>query len=235
MKSQIKSPGSKKRILLVILLVVCLLFFLNIFKINKFEFTGDLKYVDLQILKIVSLNLLKDQPIFWFDRQNFETSLRSQMPQIKQVNYKVLSSDTLEINLLAEDICCVVQDANEKLYILSSEGEIKRAVNEKVNINQKIIVNQVLNLNDRFDKKIVDVLKSVLSTDVKIEDIKGSQFFLEKEYIYYNTLDSKQVIINEDTNINKLNADLKSIKSYLEQNQKSYSILDFRFEKIIVK
>jgi hypothetical protein len=35
--------------------------------------------------------------------------------------------------------------------------------------------------------------------------------------------------------LNKLSENYKSMKSYLEQNAKNYSILDFRFEKIIVK
>ena len=69
----------------------------------------------------------------------------------------------------------------------------------------------------------------------KRRHIKDKNYFIEDSLIYFFNNDSKQIFINENTDYAKFNEKYKNLKSYLEQNQKSYSILDFRFEKIVVK
>jgi cell division septal protein FtsQ len=233
--SNYKNKGYLKLILSFLIFGILISFFLLFFKINKFQFGGDLNFVDIQILKINSLNYLKDQPIFWFNKEKFENSLLSDMPQVKSLNYHIINSDTLKIEIVAEDICCVIQDPLERRYVISSNGLILRQIENNVNSNLKFYSVEFLEINQNLNTKLVEVLKKINQQEFNIEDIKENSLTLDKEEIFFYTSDSKKIIINENTDLKKINENIKSMKSHLQQNQKNYSILDLRFEKIIVK
>jgi len=213
------------------LIVGLLLYF---FRINKFIYTGDLQFVDQRILKISSLNLLKDQPIFWFQKNQFERQLKNDMPQVKEIKYKIIGSDTLNIEVLAEDICCVIKDKKERNYVVATDGKVLREYFGNYSNSIKFV--SVLELNDSaiLPNNLISILQQISSSGIKIDDVKENEIFIDSNLIFFYTPDSKQVLLSDNTDYKKLNSNLKSMKSYLEQNQKNYSILDFRFEKIVV-
>jgi cell division septal protein FtsQ len=225
----------KKKFFLFFIFLIFILFFLNYFKVNKFSYIGDTQFVDVQKLKILSLNLLKDQPIFWFNQSRFVENVKNEFPQVKDVSFRIVSSDTLEIAVIAEDICCIIKDSNEKKFVISKNGLVLRDFEGPETSEIKLSYFQSFKLNELVDKNLVNLLYLITTKSVKFEDVKNNEFYLEKDFIYFYTSDSKQVIINENTDLKKFNEDIKSMKSYLQQNQKNYSILDFRFEKIVVK
>jgi cell division septal protein FtsQ len=225
----------KKKYFIFVLIVGLFVVFLNIFKINKFSFVGDTQYLDIQKLKILSLNLLKDQPIFWHDKYLFQEKVKSEFPQVKGISYKIVNSDTLEINIEAEDICCVISDVKEKSYVISKNGNVLRDYDGVNSSDIKIKSSMSLTLSESLDKNLTNLLYLIVIKNVKFDEVKENEFYLEKDFIYFYTSDSKQVIINENTDLKNFSENLKSMKSYLQQNQKNYSILDFRFEKIVVK
>lgn len=225
----------KKKYFIFVLIVGLFVVFLNIFKINKFSFVGDTQYLDIQKLKILSLNLLKDQPIFWHDKYLFQEKVKSEFPQVKGISYKIVNSDTLEINIEAEDICCVISDVKEKSYVISKNGNVLRDYDGVNSSDIKIKSSMSLTLSESLDKNLTNLLYLIVTKNVKFDEVKENEFYLEKDFIYFYTSDSKQVIINENTDLKNFSENLKSMKSYLQQNQKNYSILDFRFEKIVVK
>lgn len=204
-------------------------------RINKFVFTGDINFVDVQKLKIISLNFLKDQSLFWFGKSDYENEIKNEFPQIKFISYKIVNNDTVEIIVEAEKICCVIEDLNEKKFIISDTGKILRKYDGNFKSDIKFKTKIVLNEGSDINLNLTKILNNISNNVIKIEDIIENTFYLENEQIYFYTLDSIQVIINENTNFEKLNENLKSMKSYLKQNEKNYSILDFRFEKIVVK
>jgi len=229
------SNNKKKKYFIFFLVIGTVVIFLNFFKVNKFSFVGDTQYIDIQKLKILSLNLLKDQPIFWFDKKLFQDKVRAEFPQVKSISYKIMNSDTLEINIEAEDICCVVTDVKEKSYVISKNGSVLRDYDGVISSDIKIMSSLSLNNSENLDKNLINLLYLIAAKNVKFDEVKENKYYLEKDFIYFYTSDSKQVVINENTDLKKFSENIKSMKSYLEQNQKNYSILDFRFEKIVVK
>jgi hypothetical protein len=229
------SKSNNKKTLFLIIIVLAIIFFIYYFRINKFEYTGDINFVDLKRLKIISLTLLKDQPIFWFNKILFENELKNEFPQIKNLSYKVINSDTIEIFIVAEEICCVLQDMNEKNFIISKNGKVLRVYDGSFNSEIKLKTPLGLNIDEQLNFKLIEVLSLLSKSVYKIEDVSENTFYLENDVVYFFTHDQKQVILNENTDYEKFNANLKSMKSFLQQNQKNYSILDFRFEKIVVK
>lgn len=229
------SNNKKKKYFIFFLVIGTVVIFLNFFKVNKFSFVGDIQYIDIQKLKILSLNLLKDQPIFWFDKKLFQDKVRAEFPQVKSISYKIMNSDTLEINIEAEDICCVVTDVKEKSYVISKNGSVLRDYDGVISSDIKIMSSLSLNNSENLDKNLINLLYLIAAKNVKFDEVKENKYYLEKDFIYFYTSDSKQVVINENTDLKKFSENIKSMKSYLEQNQKNYSILDFRFEKIVVK
>jgi cell division septal protein FtsQ len=229
------SEGKKKKYFFFFLVLGLIIIFLNFFKINKFSFVGDTQFLEIQKLKILSLNLLKDQPIFWYDKNFFQEKVKAEFPQVKSLSFKILNSDTIEISVEAEDICCIVKDISERSYVLSKNGTILRDFEGKNSSELQIKTSLGLTISQSFEKNLVNLLYLIVTKNVKFDEVKENEFYLEKDFIYFYTSDSKQVIINENTDLKKFNENLKSMKSYLEQNQKNYSILDFRFEKIVVK
>lgn len=225
----------KRPALWILLFLVLIASVLYLIKINKFEYEGDLDFVDLRVVKIFSLNLLKDQPIFFINKSRFESELKNELPQIREFSYQIVNSNTLKIKITAENICCVVRDTNEKNFVVSSEGLVLRELEGKANKDIVLIINQPLSTNLNLNKNLINTIRKIYNNEIKFEDLRDNQIVIENSYIYFYTNNSKQIIVNENSDFVKFNEKYKSIKSYLEQNQKNYSILDFRFEKIVVK
>jgi cell division septal protein FtsQ len=237
MKSQdnYKKKSKYKLVTLGLIFIGFFILSFNFLKINKFNYSGDLNFLDERVLKIISLTYLKDSPIFWFDKSKFEEELKTQLPQVKSISYSIDNSSTLGISIKAEDICCVIKDASEKKFVLSSEGVIVREFEMKENQNFEVISTTPKKIDDYIAKNLVSILKEFVNDRLKIDNVESKKIYLEDSYLYLITNDSKKILINERTDLIKLNDNYKSIKSHLEQNNKNYSILDFRFEKIIVK
>ena len=237
MRYQDNSPkNNKKRVgfwfFIFLIIIFTSLYFI---KINKFEFSGDLEYLDLRVLKINSLIYLKDQSLFWNNKSEFENNLKSDLPQIKSISYKIKNSDTIEISLQAENICCVVKDGNEKFFVVGIDGKILREFSGALNSENHFFTNEILDNQKSINKNIINILKKIYTNEIKIEDVKDKNYFIEDSLVYFFNNESNKILINENTDFEKFNEKYKDLKSYLEQNQKSYSILDFRFEKIVVK
>lgn len=237
MRFRNKYPNKKnsKLFWFIFLFILVTILSLSYFRVRSFIFSGDTIFIDQRVLKILSLTYLKDSPIFWLDKNLFEQELKTEMPQIKSLNYKVIDSQTIEINIVAEDICCVVKDNSEKKYILNSEGVFVREYSFNDKSEYQIISLKTNQVADRIDPKLITVIKKIINQEVKLEGLQDNNLYLEENTISLKTQDAKKILINENTNLDKFNENYKSLKSHLEQNGKNYSILDFRFEKIIVK
>lgn len=229
-------PKNKIKILILFLLIIGISFFLfTSLQVKKFNFSGDTQYVDERLLKIISLTYLKDNPMIWINKSSFENELKIQQPQVKSVSFSIINSDTLGVSISAEDICCLISDFTDKKYVLSSEGVILREYELNNNSNFNVISVNNLKINDKIEKNLVSIIKKFTNEEFKIENIEEKSIFIESNYLYLNTKDGKKLLLGENTDLRNINENYKSIKSHLEQNGKIYSILDFRFEKIIVK
>lgn len=229
-------PKNKLKILFLLFIVVIVAFVLfSTLRVTKFSFTGDTQFTDERVLKILSLTYLKDNPMLWLNKDLFEKELKSQLPQVKNISYSIVNSETLGVSIVAEDICCVISDSTEKRYVLSSEGVVLREYDLNNNSQHRLISINSLKINDRVEKSLVTIIKKFITEEVKVENIEENLLLIEDNYLFLKTKDDKKILLGENTDLNKLSENYKSMKSYLEQNAKNYSILDFRFEKIIVK
>ena len=210
------------------------IYFISTLKVNKFIFEGDVAYLDLDEIKIISLNYLKDQSLFSYDKKEFENQIRITNPQIESISYTIYSHDTLQLSFKIREQCCIVVDSDTNKYLIDSTGNVtKKLISTKkfeneINLDQKISVDNKLNP--------INVLKmKEIKNQLKNENIEVTSFLLEKNNVYIKLNNDIQIIIDENFEINNLIQKYKNLSSYLEQNQKNYSIVDFRFEKVIVK
>jgi cell division septal protein FtsQ len=237
MKFQTNSNKLKSRASVILFLLLCLVFIylLSFFEINKFNFSGDLAFVDNRRLKILSLNLLKNQPIFWFNKSHHEKLLKEEFPQVENVSYRLVSLDTLEINIKAKEICCTIKDVTQKDFLISVDGVVLRELDFNPKTEIKFYYLSELNPKGALPNPIADILKQLDKKTITINTVKNNEFYINNDSVYFYTTDSKKVIFGQSTDLQKFNDNLKSMISFLDQNKKIYSILDFRFEKIVVK
>jgi len=216
------------------ILVLLLLYFLLNLKINKFVFTGQVDYLDSDELKVLALNYLKDQSLFFYDKSNFETELKNNNPQLAKVSYRIKNQDTLEINFELNPICCVIVDLDQQKFLISGEGKVYKKINQSKNYNSEIFLDQKINLTSSLNPssalKMNDLRKSLAD-----EGITVNNFLLDSESINIKLSDNTLIIINDKMEVKNFISKYKNLSSYLKQNQKNYSIVDFRFEKVVVK
>jgi cell division septal protein FtsQ len=60
-------------------------------------------------------------------------------------------------------------------------------------------------------------------------------FNLDKNNISIKLDNDNLIIIDDNSEVKNLANKYKNLLSYLTQNQKNYSIVDFRFDKVVVK
>jgi len=231
-----KQPNKYIRILktfLISFLFFFLVYFLYNQRVNKFEFEGDLRYSDLSSIKVFALNLLKDQNILFFSKSNFEEQLKSENKEIKNIDYSIVSLDKIKIKISVVDNCCVLKDINENIFLISREGKIIKKLHESyyedvISLNQEISEKDTLNIGLLF--KLDEINRQFKSDKLKIIG-----FNLFNNYVEISLNDNSIIVIDETTNVTDLEKKYESLVSHLGQNNKKYSIVDFRFDKVIVK
>ncbi len=210
------------------------IYFVLTLKINKFIFNGDTAYLDLDEVKIISLNYLKDQNLFSYNKGDFENQLKLSNPHINYVGYSIYSQDTIQLTFKINEQCCVVVDLDTNKYLIDSSGNVTKKLTSIKNYNNEILLDQKINLENKLNP--VNVLKmNEIKNLFKTENIEVTSFLLDKNNVHININNSIQIIIDEKFDIKNLIQKYKNLTLYLEQNQKNYSIVDFRFEKVIVK
>ena len=203
-------------------------------KINKFIFSGDTVYLDLDEVKIISLNYLKDQNLFTYNKSDFESQLKLSNPHIESVSYSIYSQDTLQLTFRIKDQCCVVVDIDTNKYLIDSSGNVAKKLSSTKSYDNEIVLDQKINLENKLNP--VNVLKmNEIKNLFKAENIEVTSFLLDKNNVHIKINNSIQIIIDEKFEIKNLIQKYKNLTLFLEQNQKNYSIVDFRFEKVIVK
>lgn len=231
-----KQPSKAVQILkliIVLLIVLSFLYFLLTQRVNKFEFEGDIEYSDISKIKISALNLLKDQNILFFDKKSFEEEIKNENPEIKEVQFKILGLDKILIKIKVIDKCCVIKDTNESLFLISKEGKVlkKLSVDSKVDsisLTQEISGNENFNVNLLFK---IDEIK----TQFQAGSLKLNGFKIKNNILEVNLSDGATLIIDQDTDVSEIENKYKSLISHASQNQKKYSIVDFRFDKVVAK
>jgi cell division septal protein FtsQ len=217
-----------------IFILVTGIYFIFTLKINKFIFAGDTTYLDMDEVKIISLNLLKDQNLFSYNKDEFEKQLKSANPQVDSVSYSISSQDTLQLSFKIKDQCCVVVDLDTNKYLIDTSGNVTKKLSSTKSYNNEIILDQKISVDNKLNP--TNVLKmNEIKNLFKAENIEVTSFMLDKNNIYIKINNTIQVIIDERFETKNLIQKYKNLTSYLEQNQKNYSIVDFRFEKVIVK
>ena len=169
-----------------------------------------------------------------FDKRKLEEEVKNQFPEISRIDYKVLNLDSLEISFSSENICCVIKDITEKVYLVDNYGKII-SIFEKNKISNNIISEKEIKIGDKINFLL-------LKKSLEVYNFLKNDSFIELEKITINDSEIKLTLKNNVNLIMDENTALKEFKnkyldliSFLKQNDKNYSILDFRFEKIVVK
>lgn len=218
---------------LIILLVILLLFSL---KISRFDFVYDNRFFEYNDFKIFALNNLKDQSLFFYSKNNFESQVKEAFPEVANIRYEISGWDTLKVYFEATDICCIVSDINGIFFITSSEGKVLRKIsldsNKSKEIKFEYLGNLELgyNLNSKVIKRLNELNLDNLNSEISLDKML---FTFDK--IVLNTKDGVEIVIDENTDLKKFKSQLLEIKKHLDSSNLKYSSLDFRFEKVIVK
>jgi hypothetical protein len=219
--------------LLIIILII--LAFLNL-KISKFVFTFDKRFFEESDFKVFALNNLKDQSLLIYSKGNFENQIKEAFPEINDITYEIFNFDTLKVNFKASDLCCIVSDTNGLLFLISSEGKVLRKISLQT-YNKKEVKFEYLGnleigykLNSKVTNRLNDLFVNEFSSEILLDKIL---FTFDKIILY--TKDEVEIVIDENTDLEKFKSQFSEIKKYLESSSKKFSSLDFRFEKVIVK
>ncbi len=203
-------------------------------KVNKFIFEGEVNFLDLDEIKIISLNYLKDQNLFSYNKKEFENQVRITNPHIESISYTIYSHDTLQLSFKFKEQCCIVADSDSNKYLIDSTGNVTKKLNSIKKFENEINLDQKISLDNKLNP--TNVLKMTeIKNQFKNENIEVISFLLEKNNVYIKLNNDIEIIIDDKFEINNLIQKYKNLSSYLKQNQKNYSIVDFRFEKVIVK
>lgn len=237
MRSQSNYQNKGRKIFYIgffLILSLILIYFLLNLKINKFIFTGQVNYLDADELKVLALNSLKDQSLFFYDKSAFETGLKNTNPQVSKVNFSIKNQDTLEINIELNQVCCVIVDSDGQKFLVSAEGKVFKKIISSKSYDSEIFLDQKINLtatlNPNSALKMNELRKSLSDEGVFVNN-----FLLDSDNINIKTSDGTLIIINDKMEVKNFISKYKNLNSYLKQNQKNYSIVDFRFEKVVVK
>ena len=216
------------------LLIIFIIYLLLSLKINKFVFSGETSYIDTDLVKILALNRLKDQSLLFYNKSGFEDELRNNYPQIENVSYEIKSQDTLEISFKSKNYCCVVVDSDLNKYLIDTSGKVFQKLTTLKNYENEIILDQKIDTDTSLNPK--NVLKmNEIKKNFNEEGYKIKTFNLDKNNISIKVDNDNLIIIDDNSEVKNLANKYKNLLSYLTQNQKNYSIVDFRFDKVVVK
>lgn len=236
MRSDFRQPNKYTRFFKVsgfVLLFILLIYFLYSQRVNKFEFDGDVRFSDLSSIKVLAINLLKDQNILFFNKNQFEELIKEENKEIKNIEYKVVSLDKIKLKLSVIEHCCVIKDENENNFLISRDGTVIKQLKSTENIEfikleQAVLDTTKLNTNLLF--KIEEI-----NNQFKSEKLKLSYFKIINNYLEIKLNNEAILLIDENTDVSELEKKYNSLINHLSQNSKNYSIVDFRFDKVVVK
>lgn len=236
MRSDFRQPNKYTRFFKVsgfVLLFILLIYFLYSQRVNKFEFDGDVRFSDLSSIKVLAINLLKDQNILFFNKDQFEESIKEENKEIKNIEYKIVSLDKIKLKLSVIEHCCVIKDENENNFLISRDGTVIKQLKSTENIefiklDQAVLDTTKLNTNLLF--KIEEI-----NNQFKSEKLKLSYFKIINNYLEIKLNNEAILLIDENTDVSELEKKYNSLINHLSQNSKNYSIVDFRFDKVVVK
>jgi hypothetical protein len=153
-----------------IFILITGIYFVLTLKINKFIFNGDTTYLDLDEVKIISLNYLKDQNLFTYNKSDFENRLKLSNPHLNFIGYSIYSQDTIQLTFKINEQCCVVVDLDTNKYLIDSSGNVTKKLPSTRNYNNEILLDQKINLENKLNA--ANVLKmNEIKNLFKVENI----------------------------------------------------------------
>jgi hypothetical protein len=240
--NKLSQKRERNNLSLILKLVILIIFFIVIFllilslKISKFDFVYNQNFFNYNDFKIIGLNTLKDQSIFFFEKSKFEEEIKNKFPEIYEINYEISGLNSLKVTFKEKGLCCVIFDIDGKIYLISNSGNIVRRLDslsiddETFKINSSIQLNESVKINPEVIKKLLEIDSFNFGEKLKYENVS-----INGEKIILFIEDGKEIIIDQNTNLEIMKDRFVEITSYLKSSSKDYLSLDFRFEKIVVK
>lgn len=224
-----------KLIIFILFLILIYMIIANL-RISKFDFVFNKNFYDYDDFKIIGINTLKDQSLFFQQRNEFEKEIKEKFPEIYEIRYEVTGIDSIKITFKEKGLCCVIFDMDGKIYLISNSGEIVRRLNflsigdEALKIYTANQINESSEINPEVIKKLVEIRSFDFGDTLKYQNVS-----LSGEKIILITEENKEIILDQNTSLESFRDRFVEMTSYLKSNSKDYLSLDFRFEKIVVK
>lgn len=224
-----------KIILFFIFLILLFLIFSNL-KVSKFDFVFNKNFYNYNDFKVISLNTIKDQNLFFYTKSEFEKQIKEKFPEIYEIEYEITGFDSIKVKFKEKGLCCVIFDMDGKIYLISNSGEIVRrldflSIDEgTLKINTANQINEGSKINPEIVKKLVEIFNFDFDNTFSYQSIS-----LNGEKIILLTDESKEIILDQNTDLEIFKNRFVEMTGYLKSSSKEYLSLDFRFEKIVVK
>jgi hypothetical protein len=203
-------------------------------KIKEFYIFGDQDYLNIDDVNINFAKYLRNQNIIFNDFKLFTEQVIKNNPEIDSISYELAGISEIFIHFKNKEICCVVVDQNRNKFLIDKSGIVIKKIDPRINYSLEIPIDQVYSLGLNVDLQTIEKINEVerLFTS-KEKNFKEISIFDDRFEIILN--DNILLLLDKNTSIADFWEKYQAITKHLAEEEKKYQILDFRFEKVIVK